>query len=64
VSQLLKLVCPKPVLCNKRSYFSEKSSHPNWSVAPAHCRYRKLAHSTEDPAEPKINLKRKIIKAN
>ena len=43
----------EPVLCNKRSLSNEKLTNLNERVAPAHT--EKSLHSSEDPAQPKID---------
>ena len=46
------------MLHNKRSHCKKKSTHRNESSLPC-CNYRKSASSNEDPALPKLKLKKK-----
>ena len=52
--KLLKPTRLEPVLRHRRSYHSEKLTHSNWRAVNS-SQLEKSPHSSEDPAQPKIN---------
>ena len=57
--QLLKPTHLEPVLGNERSRHKEKPVHRDWRVLLL-ATTRESPHSTEDPAQPKINTYKDI----
>ena len=53
--KLLKSMHLEPMLCNKRSHCNNRPVHRNEELSPLAIIMTKLAHSNEDPAQPKIN---------
>ena len=43
------------MLCNKRSYCSEKPAHYSQRAAPVPCNQRRSLHGSKDSEQPKIN---------
>ena len=54
-AQVLQPIHPGLALQGQSSHRSEKPLHCTWRAAPARCNWRMPPHSSEDPAQPKIN---------